>query len=244
MAARVLILGGTVEAADLAGRLDVLGVTAVVSLAGRTGGGTDVPGQVRVGGFGGADGMAEYLRRNGITAVVDATHPFAATVSAHARTACAETGTPRLQLRRPSWTARPGDNWIPVADLAAAAARLPGIGRRAFLTVGAQGLAAFSGCRDVWFLVRLIVAPPVLPVPGQVIAARGPFSLDEELRLLRDHRIDVLVTKASGGDATSAKLDAARQLGLPVLMVDRPPAEQGPLVTSVDEAVTWLQQRL
>lgn len=241
--ARVLILGGTAEAAALARALAERGLDVVSSLAGRTGGGADLPGRVRVGGFGGADGLAAYLRAEAITAVVDATHPFAARISAHARAACAAAGVPRLQLRRPAWAPRPGDRWIVVSDPAEAATRLPGLGRRALLTVGASGLEAFARCAGVWFLARLITPPPALPFAGELLVSRGPFRLENELRLLQDRRIDVMVTKASGGPATAAKLEAARMLGLPVLMIGRPPAERGPAAESVDDAVAWVVGR-
>lgn len=237
---RLLILGGTAEAVELARAALTLGLDVTSSLAGRTVGRVDLPGRVRVGGFGGVDGLAAYLHAEGIAVVIDATHPFAATISAHARAACGRLELPRLQLRRPAWAPQPGDRWTVVATLAEAAARLPALGRRAFLTAGSGGLEAFAGCADLWFLARLITAPAALPFAGEMIVARGPFTLAGELDLLRRHRIDVLVTKASGGAATVAKLAAARQRGLPVLMVDRPAAEPGPLVTSVAEAVAWL----
>ncbi len=237
---RLLILGGTAESVELARAASAAGFDVTSSLAGRTSGAVVPVGQVRVGGFGGADGLETTLRAEHFAAVIDATHPFAVTISAHARIACARLGVPRLQLRRPTWTAEPGDHWTVVASLAEAASCLPTLGQRALLTVGAGGLTAFAACPGVWFLARLITPPTTLPFSGGMIVDRGPFTLAGELALLRDHAIDVLVTKASGGDATAPKLTAARQLGLPVLMVDRPAAEPGPLAASVAEAVAWL----
>jgi precorrin-6A/cobalt-precorrin-6A reductase len=146
---------------------------------------------------------------------------------------------PRLRLLRPPWRRQAGDRWLEVADLAEAARRLPGLGRRAFITVGQRELGAFAGLEGVWLLVRTI-EPPADPPPGHWLQARGPFTLEAELELLRAHAIDVLVTKASGGEATHAKLVAARTLGLPVLMVRRPPPPPGPVVATVADALDWL----
>jgi precorrin-6A/cobalt-precorrin-6A reductase len=184
------------------------------------------------------------LTERAIDRVIDATHPFAVQIGAHAELACRDVGVPRLRLLRPPWTREPGDHWIEVGELAEAAQRLPGLGRRIFLTVGHQDLEAFAGI-DLWFLVRTIEPPGVLPLrQGQWLAGRGPFGVEDELALLRTHAIDVLVTKASGGDATYAKLAAARQLGLPVVMVRRPPPPPGPVVDSVQAALAWLQRAL
>ena len=171
-------------------------------------------GEVRVGGFGGPEGLAAWLRDRGTAAVVDATHPFAARMSAHAAAASAATGVPLLVLRRPGWTAGPGDDWTPVDSLPAAAALLPGLGERVLLTTGRGGLAAFAGL-DLWFLLRSI-DPPEPPAPRrlEVVLDRGPFTVEGERALLREHAIDVLVTKDSGGPR--AKLDAARAPGVPV----------------------------
>lgn len=239
MAERILILGGTTEAAQLAARLVSTGREALTSLAGRTTAPAALPGRMRIGGVGGVPGLLALLRAERITAVVDATHPFAATISAHARAACDLAGVPRLQLRRPAWTAQAGDSWIEAGSLADAAARLPELGRRAFLTVGAGGMQAFTACHGVWFLCRVISPPPVA-LPGLVVTDRGPFTEADETALMARHRIDLLVTKASGGPATFAKLAAARALGLPVLMVARPPPEPGPLAETVDQAMAWL----
>ena len=239
----MLILGGTAEAVKLARACaERSEVEAISSLAGRTRAPGLPPGEVRIGGFGGPGGLARFLTERAIDRVIDATHPFAVQIGAHAELACRDVGVPRLRLLRPPWTREPGDHWIEVAGLAEAAQRLPGLGRRIFLTVGHQDLEAFAGV-DLWFLVRTIEPPGVLPLrQGQWLAGRGPFGVEDELALLRTHAIDVLVTKASGGDATYAKLAAARQLGLPVVMVRRPPPPPGPVVNSVQAALAWLQR--
>ncbi len=246
---RLLILGGTGEGAALARvlaarfgeRLWVLS-----SRAGRTRGGVALPGAQRAGGFGGAAGLERFLRDERIDGVVDATHPFAARISANARRACDAAGVPRLVVARPPWQQQPGDEWIEVADAAAAAARLPGLGRRAFLTVGAADLAAFASLSGVWCLVRL-VDEPARSVPltdYRLIVRRGPFDEAGEQALFADNRIDVLVTKASGGAATAAKLTAAREAGRPVVMLRRPPAEPGERVAKGDAAADWAAARL
>jgi precorrin-6A/cobalt-precorrin-6A reductase len=241
--ARLLILGGTAEAVELA-RACVArpGLEVISSLAGRTRTPGLPPGEVRIGGFGGAAGLARFLADRRIDRVIDATHPFAAQIGAHAEQACRKARVPRVRLLRPPWTRQPGDNWIDVADLAEAAQRLPELGRRVFLTVGHQDLGAFARV-DLWFLVRTIEPPGVLPLRhGQWLAGRGPFAVEDELALLRAHAIDVLVTKASGGAATYAKLAAARQLGLPVVMIRRPPPPPGPVVDCVEAALAWLER--
>ena len=246
---RLLILGGTGEAAQLAERAlaragDRLEVTS--SLAGRVAAPRLPPGLVRVGGFGGAEGLAASLRDAGFDMVVDATHPFAATISAHARAACDALGLPRLVLSRPDWRPHPDDRWTWADDVDQAASLLPGLGRRALLTVGAGAAAAFAAAEGVWCLVRL-VTPPAQPLPladYEILPARGPFTLAGELALLRDRRIAVVVTKASGGTATEAKLVAARELRLPVLLLRRPPPEAGPRVETVEQALAWVMGRL
>jgi precorrin-6A/cobalt-precorrin-6A reductase len=231
----VLILGGTSDARALAELLP----GSISSLAGRVREPLLPPGEVRVGGFGGVVGLVSYLRAAGITAVVDATHPFAAQMTAHAAVACAQTGVPLVVLRRPGWTEREGDRWHRVDSLAAAAARLDG--RRVFLTTGRQDLATFA-CVDAWFLVRS-VDPPEPPVPQRMLSVldRGPFTVDGELALMREHAIDVLVTKDSGARAVAAKLEAARVLGVPVVMVDRPPLPTGvPVAATPGAAAEWV----
>ncbi|OHV38232.1 MULTISPECIES: cobalt-precorrin-6A reductase [Pseudofrankia] len=236
---RVLILGGTREARDLAAALvdatlaDELGVTVTTSLAGRVSDPALPAGETVIGGFGGVAGLRAFLRAREIDVVVDATHPFAATMSAHAVDACAgddgsaEGGAvPLLRLARPGWARRPGDDWHRVPALAAAAERARALcppGSAVFVTTGRRQLAPFAADADRHYVIRAVDPPTdLLPPRHTVLLDRGPYTVDGETRLLRDHRIRVLVTKDSGGDLTAAKLDAARALGLPVVMVDRP----------------------
>ncbi|MEU6642472.1 cobalt-precorrin-6A reductase [Saccharomonospora sp. NPDC046836] len=240
MAPRVLILGGTSEARALAAELVTHGVPVVSSLAGRVSAPRLPEGEVRIGGFGGADGLADWLTRHGIIAVVDATHPFAQRISASAAAGTARAGVPLLRLHRPGWQESPGDRWHWVDTLDDAAAVLPRLGTRVFLTSGRQGLAAFAGLRDLWFLARCVDPPtPPLPPRLEVVLSRGPYHVEEETALLREHRIDVLVTKDSGGSMTEAKLIAARRLGLPVVVIRRPARPAVPTVTEVATAVDW-----
>jgi precorrin-6A/cobalt-precorrin-6A reductase len=224
MDVRVLLLGGTAEASWLARELSEWpGVHGITSLAGRVRSPSLPPGQLRIGGFGGRAGLLGWLRDQQIRAVIDATHPFAATITAAAAAAAAHLGVPFVLLRRPGWQAGPGDDWHWVNSLDEAATLLPRLGRRAFLTTGRTGLAAFAALDDLWFLVRAIEQPAPLLARCEVVLARGPFTVPGELELLRRHRIDVLVTKDSGGEMTVAKLVAARRWGVPVLLVRRPP---------------------
>ncbi|MEV6272052.1 cobalt-precorrin-6A reductase [Kribbella sp. NPDC051936] len=238
---KVLLLGGTGEARELAGVLaGVPGVEVVSSLAGRTSDARLPVGEVRVGGFGGASGLAAWLREHPVDAVVDATHPFAATMTANALTATREVGTPLVVLRRPGWTPGPGDNWHWADSTSAAASLLPRIGTRAFLTIGRQGLDAFASA-GLWMLARCVDPPDPRPAWCELILARGPFALADEQAILRDHRIDVLVTKDSGGPATAAKLTATRELGIPVVVIRRPPLPVGhEAVETVEDAVQWV----
>lgn len=238
---RVLVLGGTGEAGELAALLaGDAGLDVTSSLAGRTPRPHLPAGQVRSGGFGGAEGLAQWLREHRTGAVVDATHPFAARISAHAARAARTAGVPLLALRRPGWAARPGDRWQWAADAAEAAVLLPALGRRPFLTTGAGELAAFAAL-PLHFLARTVTPPPPpLPARCELITARGPFTTEGERALLREHRIDVLVTKDSGGPA--AKLTAAREEAVPVLIVRRPPPPPGvPAVTTPEAAARWLR---
>jgi precorrin-6A/cobalt-precorrin-6A reductase len=238
----VLILGGTAEARELAGRLDECGAPVVSSLAGRVSKPRLPAGEVRIGGFGGPHGLADWLRDRGIGAVVDATHPFAERISASAIEACAETGVPLLRLERPGWSEQPGDRWHWVDTVAAASACVSTLGRRVLLTTGRQGLAAFAAVESAWFLIRCVDPPePPLPAHHELILARGPYTVDGELELIDRHRIDIVVTKDSGGDLTAAKLEAARLRGLPVLVVRRPVRGDGDSVGEVDEALDWLE---
>jgi precorrin-6A/cobalt-precorrin-6A reductase len=235
----VLILGGTAEARALAKALVDAGVRVVSSLAGRVRDPALPVGEVRIGGFGGAAGLAAWVRDHHVTAVVDATHPFASTMTAHAVDACSDVGVALVVLRRPGWPPEPG--WVWAGSVPAAAALLPSLGKRAFLTTGRTGLAAFADL-DLEFLVRC-VDPPTGPMPRrvQVLLDRGPFTVDGERALMREHGIDVLVTKDSGGPLTSAKLAAARAEGVQVLVVRRPALPVGvEAVETVDAAFARL----
>lgn len=245
-AQHLLILGGTREALDLARRATAdsrLQVT--TSLAGRTRAPAAVPGELRVGGFGGAKGLARYLHEAAVDLLIDATHPFAATMARNAAEACDSARVPRLKLLRPPWHALEGDRWIEVPDNAAAAAALPSLAKRVFLTTGHRDLAAFAVLRDTWFLVRLIEPPAeLLPlVAHRLILARGPFAEGDEVALLGEHRIGAVVAKNSGGSLTYAKIAAARQLALPVVMVQRPETPAGDFAENVETAFNWLTAR-
>lgn len=232
----VLILGGTSDARRLAELLP----GSISSLAGRVRQPILPPGEVRVGGFGGVAGLAAYLRSAGITAVVDATHPFAAQMTAHAAQACAQEGIPLVVLRRPGWSG----GFTRVPSLAVAAEVLPSLGSRVFLTTGRQDLALFAGS-DLWFLVRS-VDPPAPPTPRRMLSLldRGPFTVEGETALMREHAIDVLVTKDSGAGAVAAKLEAARALDIEILMIDRPALPPGvEVVDSPAAAAAWTARR-
>jgi precorrin-6A/cobalt-precorrin-6A reductase len=237
---RVLILGGTAEARTLAQQLDGAGIDIVSSLAGRVRQPRLPAGAVRIGGFGGPQALAQWLAEHEIRAVVDATHPFAQRISHSAAQATETAGVPLLRLERPGWTAGPGDRWHWVDDLAGAAAAVEDLGgRRVWLTSGRQGLAAFAAL-DAWFLIRCVDPPTAaLPRNHELLLDRGPYVLDDERRLLVDHRIDLLVTKDSGGSLTEAKLAAAREHGVPVVVVRRPPRPAAETVTTVDAAAAW-----
>ncbi|MEU2288143.1 cobalt-precorrin-6A reductase [Streptomyces sp. NPDC013178] len=242
----VLILGGTTEARRLAELLhDTPGLRLTSSLAGRVAGPRLPPGEMRVGGFGGAEGMAAWLGEQRVDALIDATHPFAGTISFHAARAAATARVPLLALRRPGWTPVEGDRWHDAGSLEEAAGLLPALGRRVFLTTGRMGLAAFADLADLWFLLRSVDAPePPRPPRTEVLLDRGPFTLDGERELLRRHRIDVVVTKDSGGAATAPKLTAAREAGLPVVVVRRPPVPASvPVVPDPEGAARWLADR-
>jgi precorrin-6A/cobalt-precorrin-6A reductase len=234
------VLGGTAEArrlaAELAGQVRVIS-----SLAGRVRSPALPVGEVRIGSFGGASGLRTWLRDNHIDAVIDATHPFASVMTATAAAVTTELGIPLVVLRRPGWRETLGDTWHWVATVAEAAETVPA--SRVFLTTGREELAAFAHLDTHWFLARS-VEPPRPPVPRnlEIILDRGPFTVDGELELMRAHDIEVLVTKDSGGEMTSAKLAAARQLGLPVVIVRRPPLPPGVhTVPAVPDAVSWVR---
>ncbi len=252
---RLLILGGTSDAATLAARVEALAglhgapigqISVITSLAGRTQQPLAVPGDVRVGGFGGEAGLIAYLQAQQIDLVIDATHPFASQMSWHAAAATAACGIPHLLLQRPAWQLVEGDRWLDVPTHAAAAAALPSQARRVFLTIGRQQLAAFAHVSDRWWLMRMIDPPAAaaLVPPGEILLERGPFSLEQERSLLQQHKIDAIVSKNSGGAATYAKIVAARELGIPVVMVQRSPSPPVEQVADVEGAIGWLRQQL
>jgi precorrin-6A/cobalt-precorrin-6A reductase len=241
---RVLILGGTGEARALAAALaDRPGMIITSSLAGRVRDPALPAGEVRIGGFGGTTGLAAYLREQRVDAVVDATHPFAATMSAHAAEAATLTGVPLLGLRRLGWTEEPGDDWRRVPDISSAAAAAatapPGC---VFVTTGRRDLAAFAGDGLHDHLVRTVDPPsPPLPPRTTLLLDRGPYTLEGEGALMDEHGVVVLVTKDSGGPMTRAKIVAARERRIPVIVVERPAPPQGVrVVTSVEAATAWL----
>jgi precorrin-6A/cobalt-precorrin-6A reductase len=217
----------------------------ISSLAGRVARPRLPVGAVRVGGFGGPERLAEWLRANEIAAVVDATHPFAERISASAAAAAAAAGVPLLRLERPGWSERNGDRWTWVDDLDAAAAAIPALGARALLTTGRQGLPSFAAVADAWFLIRCVDPPePPLPPHHELLLDRGPYTRAGELALIDAHAIDLVITKDSGGTLTEAKLDAARERGLPVIVVRRPARPQGvETVTTVSDAVAWVARQ-
>lgn len=240
----ILILGGTAEAGALARTLaDGADLSVTTSLAGRTSTPRLPPGRVRVGGFGGPAGLAAYLREAGIRAVVDATHPFASRMGWNAAQACAAAGVPLLRLERPAWRPRPGDRWDEVEDWDQAAAIVGHAARRVLLALGRQELAPFAVLDRVHFLIRSVEAPDPLPpfAQAEILTARGPFTVEAERALLTGHGIDTVVCKNSGGDAAAAKLEAARDLGVRVVMRRRPARPQVATVATVAEAAAWLR---
>ena len=245
MPANLLILGGTTEAYDLAERLAGReGLHVINSLAGRTANPRRPAGETRIGGFGGVEGLALYLGECAIRAVIDATHPFAAQMGWNAAEGCRLAGVPLLRLERPAWRPEPGDAWALVETWADAVTALRQVGaRRVLLAVGRQELTHFAAVEDIWFLIRLVTPPDPKP-PFQAaewLYSRGPFALDDERTLLDTWAIDTIVCKNSGGEATSAKLIAARERGIRVVMLQRParPAEVTRVATA-DAALSWI----
>ena len=241
----VLVLGGTGEARALAAALVGRGVHVVSSLAGRVANPRLPDGEVRVGGFGGPGGLARWLTDHDTAAVIDATHPFAERIGASAVAGAKAANVPLLRLQRPGWHAGPGDDWHWVDSLGDAAVEIQALGERIFLTSGRQGLSAFAHCADQWFLARC-VDPPEQPLPPkiEILLDRGPYDVASETALLREHRIDVLVTKDSGGEMTTAKLVAAREQGIPVVVVRRPRRPEAHTVHDVPAALEWVSAML
>ena len=238
---RVLLLGGTTEASQLARALSDAQMDATFSYAGRTESPVAQPLPTRVGGFGGVAGLQAWLQAQRITHLVDATHPFAAHMSGNAVQACALAGVPLLAFERPAWVPGAGDQWVCVPDIAGAVTALPHSPARVFLAIGRQNLLPFAGCAQHHYLLRLVDAMPDLPLPGaQVVIARGPFTVEADRALLQQHGITHVVAKNSGGSGAAAKLEAARSLGLQVIMVNRPKVPTRPTVATVEQVMAWL----
>lgn len=241
---RALILGGIADASLLAAEIARAGIDAVYSYGGRTRAPANQPLPTRIGGFGGARGLADFVRREGITHVIDATHPFAAEMSRNAVEACAQTGTPLIALERAPWTRVPGDKWIEVGDVNAAVAALPEAPARVFLAIGRQHIAPFATRPQHAYTLRFVdPAEAPLPFAAELIVSRGPFTLDAELDMMRTRGIAWIVARNSGGDGARAKIDAARVLGLPVIMISRPSLPGRLRVESVAEVMQWLGHR-
>jgi len=235
------VLGGTSEASQLARALAEAGTDAVFSYAGRVDAPLAQPIPMRVGGFGGVAGLQAWLAAERITHVVDATHPFAAQMSRHAVLACAAAGLPLLALERPAWAAQPGDRWRHVSDIDAAVAALPTAPARVFLAIGRQHLAPFLARGHHWYLLRLVDAAPELAgLHGQVLLARGPFTAQGDEALMAAHGITHVVAKNAGGSGAEAKLTAARALGLPVILIDRPALPARQTAGTVPEVMRWI----
>lgn len=244
---KVLILGGTAEARALAAALaERRDLTVTLSLAGRTKEPAEQPVPVRRGGFGGVEGLARHLRDKEVAILIDATHPYAAVISANAAKAAEATGVSLLALRRPPWIKQPGDNWIEVGTVADALKRLGLKPRRVFLALGRKELQPFAAAPQHFYLIRSVdpVEPPLTVPWTEYIAARGPFTEAEDRALLERHGIDIVVAKNSGGEATYGKIAAARLLRLPVIMLKRPVLPEVPSVATVNAALAWLDHAL
>jgi precorrin-6A/cobalt-precorrin-6A reductase len=238
----ILILGGTTEASALSARLADLGETATLSYAGRVESPRAQPVPTRTGGFGGVAGLVDFIKVNNITHVVDATHPFAAQMSRHAVLAARQAGVELVAFTRPAWQPVPGDTWRRVPDIPAAVAALEGPAQRIFLALGRMHVDAFAVRPQHHYLLRL-VDPPETPPPlprHAIVIARGPFTEPGDTALMREHGITLVVAKNAGGKGASAKLAAARALGVPVLMIDRPPAPERREANSLQEVLDWL----
>lgn len=241
---KLLILGGTQEARELAEKAANLpNIKVKISLAGRTNQAV-ISEKMRVGGFGGVAGLIKYLEAENIDLLIDATHPFAAKISHNVAIAAEQLELPRLMLIRAEWESVPGDKWIEVENIQAAVDILPSFAKRVFLTIGRQEVTAFSQLDNIWFLMRMIEKPSsniVLP-KGLLLLEQGPFSKDLEKQLLQKHNIDTIVSKNSGGNATYAKIIAARELGIKVVMVKRPMLPEGEKVEDVESALKWVER--
>lgn len=241
---KLLILGGTQEARELAEKaVNLPDIQLKVSFAGRTNKAV-ISQNSRVGGFGGIPGFINYLEAENIDLIIDATHPFAAKISHHAAIAAENLGLPRLMLVRSEWESVTGDKWIEVENIQAAVDILSSFAKRVFLTIGRQEITVFKEVENIWFLMRMIEKPSsniVLP-KGLLLLERGPFDNDSEKQLLQNHNIDTIVSKNSGGSATYAKIIAARELGIKVVMVKRPMLPEGEIVEDVKSALRWVNR--
>ena len=242
---KILILGGTGDAVKLAAKLaTVPEIEVISSLAGRTRKPAALVGQVRIGGFGGATGLANYLQENSIDILIDATHPCAGQITCNGAIASQLANIPHLMLVRPEWEKVNGDNWIEVESVEAAAQAIPELVKRVFITSGRQQLEPFLERSHIWYLMRSIDPPDIELPNSKVLLDRGPFNLEQERKLLQDYQIEAIVSKNSGGSATYAKIVAARELGIPVMMVQRPARPEGEKVTDIKEAIAWLIAQL
>lgn len=241
MACNLLVLGGTTEGTRLGRTLAEAGMNGTISMAGRVANPAAQALPLRIGGFGGVDGLARYLAEKRITHVIDATHPFAAQMSANAVAACAQANVPLIALTRAPWKAETADRWTHVPDIAAAVKALHGPPRRVMLAVGRMHLADFAEQPQHRYLLRLVDPPEARPLPHcTVVVDRGPFALDGDIRLMRKHGIELVVSKNSGGAGAFAKIEAARRLGLPVLMIDRPATPPRQETHDVAQVLEWL----
>lgn len=242
---RALILGGTADANLLAAAIARAGIDAVYSYGGRTAAPAEQPLPTRIGGFGGISGLADYLRGERITHVIDATHPFAAEMSRNAIAACAQTATPLIALERAPWDKTSGDRWIEVADVVSAVTALPERRAQVFLAIGRQHIAPFGARPQHAYTLRFVDPPAETPPlhDADVIVSRGPFTLEAELEMMRARSIEWIVARNSGGTGARAKIDAARALGLPVIMITRPLLPERPQVESVEAVMQWLGHR-
>ncbi len=237
-----MILGGTTEASALCKAVHLEGLQATLSLAGRVERPIQTPIPMRIGGFGGAEGLVDYVNSQSITHIVDATHPFAAQMSANACRASAETGVPLVAMSRPPWDEQSGDNWHRVPDIAAANDWLNGATRRVMLAVGRMHLDAFLPNAQNFYLLRL-VDPPKEPLKfpqHHIIVSRGPFLAKDDCKLMQEFEIELVVSKNSGGTGAYSKIEAARKLGLPVLIIDRPSLHYREEVRTVAEVLSWI----
>ena len=242
MSTHLLILGGTTQASALARAVAEAGILATFSYAGRVDSPKTQPIPQRIGGFGGVEGLVAYLREHSITHVVDATHPFAARMSWNAFHACAEAEVGLMALTRPAWTAEAGDQWTHVPDIEGAVAALEGMPKRIMLALGRMHVEDFTAQPQHHYVLRLVDAPSVAPsLPNhRVVVARGPFDVAGDIALFKDHAVDIVVCKNAGGIGAEAKIHAARALGLPVVMIDRPALPARAEVATVEAVLEWL----